>query len=175
MQIQEHVKLSTVAALVVAPWLKKDTLIPFSASVLIDIDHYLWHAVTYRTISLRAAVRYFGQADPPQLPQARLFHHPIALGILLFLAIRLRSRVLVLILAGLLFHVSLDVFHVAQMNRLKYSLSEQANHICQECGRHYHVLQLHTLHFAKNLLDRYNARYFVVLCPECHEQAHRNG
>ncbi len=175
MQVQEHLKLSTAAALITAPWLKKDIWIPFTASLLIDMDHYLWHAVAYRTLSLRAAIRYFGQADPPQLPRARLLHHPLVLGALLFLAIRLRSRVLALILAGLLFHVSIDVFHVSKMNALKSSLRKQADNVCLECGQHYDVLQLHTLHFSKNFLARYDPDYFVVLCPDCHERAHASG
>src|SRR5437660_3830281 len=104
MRVQDHVRLSSAAAAAAPPWLKQDVWIPLAASVLIDVDHYLWHAVTRRTLSLRAAVRYFGQADPPQLPEARLLHHPLVLGGLLFLAIRTRSRVLGLILAGLLFH-----------------------------------------------------------------------
>src|SRR5437660_1975921 len=119
MRIQEHVKLSTAAALLALPWLKKDTWIPFTSSVLIDVDHYLWHAVTHRTLSLRAALRYFGQADPPQLPQARLLHQPIVLGSLLVATSYTRSRILWLILAGLLFHVSLDLVHAAQMKSLK--------------------------------------------------------
>ena len=94
MRVQEHVKISTAAALIALPWLKKDAWIPLAASVLIDVDHYLWHTVTHRTLSLRAAVRYFGQADPPQLAEARLLHHPIVLGLLLVLAMRTRSRIL---------------------------------------------------------------------------------
>ncbi len=172
MRVQEHVKLSAAAAVIALPWLKKDIWIPFAASILIDVDHYLWHAVTYRTLSLRAAVRYFAQADPPQLPEARLLHHPLMLGALLFLAVRLRSRLLALILAGLLFHVSLDAIHVSQMNYLKRTLSEQANHTCPECGHHDDALQLHTVEVVKNLLDRYNPEHFVVLCPTCHELAH---
>ena len=92
MRIQEHIKLSGVAALVALPWLKQDVWIPFVASVGIDVDHYLWHAVTHRTLSLREAVGYFQQADPPQLPQQRLFHQPIVLGVLLFVAAWTRSR-----------------------------------------------------------------------------------
>jgi hypothetical protein len=172
MRVQEHVKISTVATLIALPLLKKDAWIPLAASVLIDVDHYLWHAVTHRTLSLRAAVRYFGQADPPQMAQARLLHHPIVLGLLLVLALRTRSRILWLILIGLVFHVSLDAIHVAEMNHLKWSLSEQAHSICQQCGRHVPALQLHTVHVARNLLDRYNPAHFIVLCPECHEQAH---
>ncbi|HLH61358.1 MAG TPA: hypothetical protein VKV20_06690 [Ktedonobacteraceae bacterium] len=175
MQIQEHVKLSTAAAIVALPVLKKDLWIPLAASVLIDVDHYLWHAVTHRTLSLRAAIRYFGQADPPQRPEARLLHHPIVLGALLFLGVRMRSRPLLLILAGLLFHVSLDVIHSSQMRRLKRLLGEQVDFTCPACGKYDEALQLHTLHFARNVLDRYNPRHFVVLCATCHEQAHATG
>jgi len=173
MRIQEHLKLSTAAALVAFPWLRQDVWIPLVASIGIDVDHYIWHALTHRTLSLRAAARYFGQADPQQLPQAKFLHHPIALGSLLLLALRLRSRLLFLILAGLLFHVSLDSIHISQMSRLKKSLSRQAQNHCPACGKAEPALQLHTLHFASNLLERYAPRHFVVLCPDCHEKAHR--
>lgn len=172
MRIQEHVKLSTAAAIVALPWLKRDVWLPLAASVLIDVDHYLWHAVTHRTLSLRAAVRYFGQADPPQLPEARLLHHPIVLGSLLVIATRTRSRVLWLILAGLLFHASLDLVHVTQMRRLKQRLNKEARSICPECGKSYEELQLHTTHVPSNIFERYHERHFVVLCPVCHEEAH---
>lgn len=175
MRIQEHVKLSTAAALVTLPWLKQDVWIPFMASIFIDVDHYLWHAVTHRTLSLRAAVRYFGQADPPQQGQANFLHHPVILGSLLLLAARSRSRIAWLILAGLLFHVGLDMVHITQMKGLKRSLSEQAHSICPACGKPHDALQLHTVHFARNLLDRYNPRHYVVLCPTCHERAHGRG
>lgn len=89
MRVQEHIKLSALAA-TLAKRLGKDVLIPLTSSVVIDVDHYLWHAVTFRTLSLRAAVKYFGQADPPQRKEARLLHHPLILGILLLIAIRTR-------------------------------------------------------------------------------------
>ncbi len=173
MRVQEHVKLSATAALIVLPWLKTDVWIPFAASILIDVDHYLWHAITHRTLSLRAAVRYFTQANPPRRPEARLLHHPLVLGCLLFLAFRLRSRLLALILAGLLFHVSLDVIHIRQMGHLMQILNEQAQGQCQECGEHFDKLQLHTVHTAGNPFYRYNPRHFVMLCPTCHERAHK--
>jgi hypothetical protein len=172
MRTQEHVQLSSVAALIAVPWLKTDVWIPLAASIFIDVDHYLWHAVVHRTLSLKAAWRYFGQADPPQLPEARLLHHPLLLGLLLWLAVRTHSRLLGLILAGLLFHVSLDVFHVKQMGHLKRTLSEQAKHICPQCEQQCAALQLHTMHYAP-LFDRYNPQHFVVLCPACHERAHQ--
>jgi len=172
MRIQEHAKLSTAAAVVALPWLRQDVWIPLVASIGIDIDHYLWHATTHRTLSLRAAVRYFGQADPPQVPQAKFLHQPIVLGALLFIALRLRSRLLFLILAGLLFHVSLDVIHISQMNGLKKALSQQAQGRCPACDKAEAALQLHTVHVAANMLERYSPRHFIVLCPACHEEAH---
>ena len=101
-----------------------------------------------------------------------MLHNPLILGLLLFLGVRLHSRVLLLILAGLLFHISLDAIHVSQMSHLKHSLSEQVHYVCPECNGQFRALQLHTLHFARNLLDRYNPEHFVVLCPDCHERAH---
>jgi len=172
MRVQEHVKLSAIAATIALPWLGKDVIIPLTSSVLIDVDHYLWHVITNRTFSLRAAVKYFEQADPPQLKEARLLHHPLVLGILLLIAIRTRSRFLMLILAGLIFHVSLDVVHVTQMQSLKQSLSEEADNICPECGERCEALQLHTIHFSPSMLNRYSTKNFVVLCPTCHEKAH---
>src|SRR5258708_4200585 len=127
MRVQEHIKLSSAAAVAALPWLKKDVWIPLAASVLIDVDHYLWHAVTHRTFSLRAAIEYFGQADPPQLQTARLLHHPIVLGTLLFIALRTRSRVLTLILAGLVFYFSLGVVHSTQMKVFKITVSDTSN------------------------------------------------
>ena len=172
MRPQEHVKLSTAAAMVTLPWLRRDVWIPWAASILIDVDHYAWHAVTHRTLSLRAAVRYFEQADPPSLPQARLLHHPVVLGILLVVAARTRSRILWLMLAGFVFHVSLDVVHKTRLDALKKTLTEQAHATCPSCGQHCEALQLHTAHVAKNILDRYNPQHFVVLCEDCHKKAH---
>src|SRR5690348_16961845 len=40
MRPQEHVKLSAIAAAAAWPWLKQDVWIPFTASILIDADHY---------------------------------------------------------------------------------------------------------------------------------------
>ncbi|MFL5664203.1 MAG: hypothetical protein ACJ8BW_23090, partial [Ktedonobacteraceae bacterium] len=49
---------------------------------------------------------------------------------------------------------------------------EQADYTCPACGQRYDALQLHTVRYARNILDRYNPRHFVVLCPTCHTQAH---
>ena len=173
MRVQEHIKLSTAAAIVALPWLKRDAFIPLAAGVLIDIDHYLWHAVTHRTLSLKAAGRYFGQANPPRLAQQRLLHQPVTLAGLLVVAALTRSRVLALIVAGFLFHVGLDTFHMRQTSYLKRTLCERANFTCSACGQHFADLQLHTVRTARNIVDRYSPRHYVVLCPKCHVEAHK--
>ncbi len=175
MRIQEHIKLSTVAAVITLPWLKQDVWIPFAASIFIDSDHYFWHAVTQRTLSVRAAMRYFGQADPPQRPMAKFLHRPLVLGPLVLVATLTRSKTLWLILAGLLFHVSLYAIHISQMSHLKQSLDEQADTTCPACGQPCDRLQLHTVYFAPNIFDRYNPQHFVVLCPSCHGKAHQRN
>jgi hypothetical protein len=175
MHPQEHAKISALAALAAWPWLKEDVWIPYTASILIDADHYLWHAITQRTLSLRAAVRYYRQANPPQLPEMRLLHQPLVLGFLLFVAVRTRSRLLSLILAGLIFHVGLDRYHQAQMRYLKHSLTEQADSLCSQCGVQCPKLELHTIRKPKNPLKHYSPHNFVVLCPQCHVLAHRKA
>src|SRR5436305_9514134 len=130
MRVREHLTLSTAAAVAAAPWLKKDTWIPFASSILIDVDHYLWYVVSHRTLSLREALAFFNQADPPQTASMKFMHQPLFLGLLLFVAIRFRSRLLSLILAGLVFHVSLDVIHLTQTSRLKRTMSEAAASVC---------------------------------------------
>jgi len=172
MRVEDHIGLSAGMAVVALPWLKRKVWIPFASSVLIDVDHYLWFAVTHRELSLRAAARHFGQADPPQLAQTRLLHHPLALGTLLVAAAATRSRILWLVLGGLLFHVGLDAVDVAQTRSLKLRLIEDADHKCERCGQQYDLLQLHTRHVAANPFDHYNPRHFAVLCPTCHEREH---
>lgn len=174
MRLQEHVKLSALAAAAAWPWLKKDVWIPFTASILIDADHYLWHAVTRRTLSVRAAARYYRQANLPRLPEMRLLHQPPVLGFLLFLAAYTRSRLLSLILAGLLFHVSLDRFHNTRLQTLRHTLNEQAGYICPSCGTEAE-LELHTIRRPRTLLERYSARNFIVLCPACHRAVHQKA
>lgn len=175
MRPQEHAQLSAIAAVAAWPWLKQDVWIPFAASILIDADHYIWHAITQRTLSLRAAIHYYQKSNPPRVRAQRLLHQPEVLGLLLFLAVRLRSRLLGLILAGLLFHVCLDRFHQYQMRTLKLRLNEQVAFICPSCGIKLDGLELHTIHNPKFILARYQLRNFVVLCPACHRAVHKQA
>ena len=173
MRIQEHLKLSSVASLVALPWLKRDIWIPFTSSILIDVDHYLWYAATHRSLSLREAVRYFRQAQPTRRPEAKLFHHPIILGTLALLASVTRWRVLWLILAGMLFHVSLDAIHNTEFARIQQTLVHNAQGRCPECGQQSDALELHTARVSKNFFTVYSSGNYIPLCHTCHERAHQ--
>jgi hypothetical protein len=175
MRTQEHIKISAIAATLALPWLKGDIWIPFTSSVLIDVDHYAWYVISQRDLSLRGMARYFQQGKPPQRPEVRLLHQTPVVGCLLLLAMLTRSRVLGLIVAGLLFHISLDRFHKAEMRHLQRSLNEQAHTTCPNCGQQDQVLQLHSVRKPRNLLDRYNQNNFVALCPSCHQKAHKRA
>ncbi|HEX7737992.1 MAG TPA: hypothetical protein VF458_24315 [Ktedonobacteraceae bacterium] len=175
MRIQNHVQLSALAAAAAWPWLKKDVWIPFTASILIDADHYIWYAITHRTLSLRATLHYYQRSNPPQFAEQRLLHQPLVLGLLLFLAVRTRSRLLSLILAGLLFHVGLDHYHKYQMRTLKRTLNEQAHFTCPQCGQQFPELELHTIHTPKLVFKHYQPQNFLVLCPTCHHTTHEQA
>lgn len=172
MRVQDHIKLSAAATAAALPWLKKDAWIPFAASILIDVDHYLWFALVYRTLSLRDALRFYTQANPPRKPEMKLFHQPPFLALLLFIAVFTRSKWLWLIISGLLFHVSLDVIHGTQMSRIRRVLHEEARGTCSACGLTGAKLEIHTLRFSRHIIDRYNLAHYVALCPSCHEKAH---
>lgn len=173
MRPQDHAKISAVAAVAALPWLKQDVWIPYTASILIDVDHYCWHAISQRTLSLRAMARYFAQGKAPQRPEVRLLHQPPVLGLLLLLAVGTRSRLLGLILSGLIFHVCLDRYHQTRMRYLRRSLSEQANFTCPKCGTPHGELELHMLRRPRSLRERYSASSFIALCHSCHKALHQ--
>lgn len=173
MRPQEHAKISAVAAVVAWPWLKNDVWIPYTASILIDVDHYCWHAITQRTLSLRAMARYFRQGKAPDRPEVRLLHQPMTLGVLLLLAVGTRSRLLGLILSGLVFHVCLDRYHQTQTRYLKRILSERVGFKCAHCGEPHEKLEMHMIRRPRNLRERYSPDTFIVLCPACHRKSHQ--
>jgi hypothetical protein len=173
MRPQEHAKLSAVAAVAAWPWLKQDVWIPYVASILIDTDHFAWYALSQRSLNLRAAARFFRQGKAPHRPEVRLLHQPAVLALLLLLAVRTRSRLLGLILGGLVFHVCLDRYHQAQMRHLQQVLHEQAHFTCPHCGQSFPEMELHTLRRQKNLLEQYKPDRFILLCHSCHAELHR--
>jgi hypothetical protein len=172
MRLEEHLALSTAAALVALPWLKEEIWLPYAASILIDVDHYVAYAMTQHRLDPRAALRYLKRPLPGRRRLPKPFHHPLLLLLLTGLALCTRSRRLWLLLAGMLFHISLDAFNNGEVRRIQRSLQQEANGHCPQCGQPCHWLELHAVAPTRTLLTRYRRTRYVVLCPACHHAAH---
>ncbi|MBX5449444.1 hypothetical protein [Thermogemmatispora sp.] len=175
MRLEEHVAFSTAAALVALPWLKDEVWLPYVASILIDVDHYLEFVAARRSLSLREALRYLRTPHRQRGPLPKPLHQPLTLGALTALAALTRQRWLWLLLAGMVFHVSLDACNNYLVRRLQGQLQREAAGRCPLCAREVMRLELHARRPLRTLLARYRRANYVVLCPECHRLLHLQG
>ena len=169
MRVRDHLALSSLAALALYPVLKRKALIPWAASVLIDVDHYAWFTIEQGSLSPIEAVRYFNQAQPPQHLGTRRLHGPDVL-----LALLLASfwwRPLRLVFYGLVFHVALDVAHSARLARARQLALERDHYTCRRCGAHDETVVAH-LWRQPPLMPSYHINHMISLCGPCHELAH---
>lgn len=168
-RVRDHVLLSTAAAALLAPRLGLDAASLWAGGVLVDVDHYLWFCIRHRSLSPRAAARFFNGARPPQTSATRALHHPVTLAATLTLAARRRElRPLAL---GLGLHVGLDAHHEARMNRARTEALARDRFSCRACGVQTPHVDAH-LFRQPWLLPSYGARNVVSLCGRCHEVAH---
>ncbi|WP_052890554.1 hypothetical protein [Thermogemmatispora carboxidivorans] len=173
MRLEEHVAFSTAAALVALPWLKEEIWLPYTASILIDVDHYLEFVAARRRLSLREALRYLRTPHRQRGPLPKPLHHPLTLSALAALAALTRQRWLWLVLAGMLFHVSLDACNNELVRGIQRQLQREAAGRCPGCARQVSRLELHARRPLRSLLARYQRANYVVLCPECHRLVHQ--
>lgn len=172
MRVSDHALISTGAAAALYPRLRSRVLVPWAASLLIDVDHYLWFCLHQRSVSPRKAVRFFNQAQPPQHSGTRLLHHPVTL--LLVLVVSLRWHWAALLLLGMAFHVGLDVYHGARMDEVRRAALRRDAATCRHCGARGPDVVAH-LWRQPRLLAAYRAEHLISLCTECHALAHANG
>jgi hypothetical protein len=142
-------------------------------SVLVDADHYVWFCAKQRTVSPRAAVRFFNQARAPQHQATRALHSPLAFAML---AGGARRRRLLPVAVGVAAHVAMDAYHDARMARARTAALKRDGFRCQGCGVHGPSVGTHVQQ-QPWLLPSYRAQNVVALCDPCHEAAHarRNG
>jgi hypothetical protein len=145
----------------VAPWL---------ASILVDVDHYLWFAVRTRQLNPAAAVRYFNGAHPASHAGTRTLHSPLALYAALLLGVRRKSALKVAL--GMAAHVALDARHEARSLTARDAALRRDQFTCRSCGAQGAHVETHLLR-QPLLLPSYSPDDFVSLCPSCHEEAHR--
>jgi hypothetical protein len=172
MRVRDHIALSTGAAAVLYPRLRRAVVVPWAASILIDADHYLWFVVRYRRLSPAAAVRLFNQAGGPKHAATRPLHHPVTL-LLLLLAGR-RWPTAALPVAGLAFHAGLDAYHRARTADSQRVALIRDRFTCRVCRAQSPGVVAH-LWRQPRLLPSYRVEHFVALCADCHEAAHARG
>jgi hypothetical protein len=168
-RVRDHVFLSTGGAAFLVPWLRGKVFIPWAASILIDVDHYLWFCVHERSVDPLQAVRFFDRAQQPQYAGTHRLHHPAMLLLLLVLSARWRWAELLLI--GMAFHVGLDVYHTARLNAARCVALRRDRSTCQTCGARGPDVVAHQRH-QPPLLPSYRPEHLISLCSECHEVAH---
>jgi hypothetical protein len=171
-RVRDHVLLATGGAAALYPWLRRAVLVPWAASVLIDIDHYLWFCIHERRLRPLAALRFFNQAQPPQHVGTRLLHSP---GVLLALALlSARQRWAQLLLLGMGFHAAMDQYHEMRLDQARQAALGRDRFTCQRCGAQGADIVAH-LWRQPPLLPSYRIEHFVSLCARCHEKAHAEG
>ena len=172
MRVRDHIALSTAGAAALAPWAGRRALGAWAASILIDIDHYLWFSVHERQVSPRRAVRFFNQPDAPHHPATRVLHHPTTLLAVALLGTRRRGALPVAL--GMAFHVALDVQHERRLRDMRTTALRRDDFTCQACGVPGRPVTSHVWRQPR-LLPSYRMQDVVTLCTSCHEAAHANA
>jgi hypothetical protein len=118
---KQHAAYGAVAALALAPFLRRGSITFWAASVFVDADHYLWYAARSHDFNLLRAYRFFLQrrrhaAEPASglTGDARPWHGPVSVA-LLWLLVR-RWRPLRPVFFGVLLHALLDAYSEHRLN-----------------------------------------------------------
>ena len=108
MHLPAHIVFGIILLIGLLPWFPLAiSLIIVFASVLIDVDHYLWYIVFSNDYSPRKAYKWFLEHEQP----TRLFcvfHSPEFVFCVVFGAFFFGSVVLFAVLAGMIFHLCCD-------------------------------------------------------------------
>jgi hypothetical protein len=175
MRVRDHVALSSTVAALAYPRLRRAVLVPWAASILIDVDHYLWFLVRHRRLSPAAAVDEFTSAAAPRHAATRSLHHPaVLLGLLL---VGRRSRAASLVVTGMAFHVGLDTYHRRRSAGAQATALDRDQFRCRVCGVQNSdgVAVVAHLWRQPRLLPSYRSEHFVTVCGDCHAAAHAPG
>ncbi len=124
MSPKEHVAYGAAASAALYPFFREKTFFFFTASVLIDLDHYIdyLYYARFRDWRIKSMFAFHGilakQRDNPDILALEAFHTAEFLFSVLAVAVYYRSTVLYLTFAGFIFHMGLDLFRLAQWKRV---------------------------------------------------------
>ncbi|MBI2671176.1 hypothetical protein HYX18_04345 [Candidatus Woesearchaeota archaeon] len=112
---KQHFILGLIFSMFTIPYFGiLNSIIVFLASFLIDVDHYFSYVYKKQDFSLRNAIAYF--SDLRNMPYHTLHvFHTVEFWILLLL-LSYFSSVFLIILIGILFHLSLDFTEMVYKN-----------------------------------------------------------
>lgn len=172
MRTRDHLLLSTLAAAALYPVLGRKALVPWAASILIDVDHYAWFCLDQRTVNLVEAVRFFNQAQPPQHAATRRLHGPDVLAALTIASVWWRP--LRLVVGGMAFHEALDLYHRSRQEDARTRTLLRDHYTCRVCGARDDTVVAHVWRQPR-ALPSYRLDTLISLCGPCHEKAHEVG
>ncbi len=177
---RHHLILSTAAAVALYPHLGRRVAIPWSASLLADLDHvppFVWQ---HGLVSPATMWRHFRSDRDEERP--RLLHDWTV--ILIGLALAPLWPLLSLAAMGLAFHRLLDDLHgllqtpwrrwqwrVSAKGRQHARLHRRDGYACQVCGATGQPLELHSI-APPGEADRDEPHNLISVCVPCHRQLH---
>lgn len=125
MRVQEHA-IAAAAAGVIAGTLVSPSAgaLVFGGALFIDVDHYLWHAIRFRSLSLRRAYDFYRTKQADNHYCLCVLHTVEAMA--LYIACLRTEGTMLWIAVGCLVHMVLDVAHSAWtrgLTRRKWSVA----------------------------------------------------
>lgn len=125
MKPSEHVAYGGAASLLILPAVGPQAALFFAGSVLIDVDHYIdyLYFARFRDWSPFSMLRFHGRMAKhkrdPRLLALEAFHTAEFFAAFLAAGLFFRSAPLLLIFAGMAFHIALDLYRLMQQGAVR--------------------------------------------------------
>jgi len=105
-----HFLFGLIFSAILFPIVKWNSLIILMASVLIDVDHYLYYVFKVRKFNLKKSFNYFYMGEFGEKKLLFVFH-TVEFWVILLIA-SLYFHILFYFLIGIMFHMFLDLFNI---------------------------------------------------------------
>ncbi|MFH0936568.1 MAG: hypothetical protein V1815_02725 [Candidatus Woesearchaeota archaeon] len=104
-----HVISSALLSVILYPFLALNVLWVFFAGFLIDVDHYIYYVLKFKSFNLKKAYKYFEEYEKKRhFKDVLCIFHTIEFFILL-LILSFYNKIIFLIFIGIIFHEILDL------------------------------------------------------------------